>query len=251
NVMKLLEIVRATHTGPEALATAFALAKKLKKIAVLAGNAFGFIGNRLYAAWRRQCEFMLEEGALPEQIDAAMEAFGFAMGPFAVADMSGLDIAWRMRQQQAATRDPSARYVDIPDQLCEMGRLGRKTGAGYYDYDENGRLGRSAEVEDMIVKASVAKGIVRRPLAADEIQRRAMAAIINEAGLVLEEKIAMRANDIDVVLVNGYGFPRWLGGPLYWASRQDLSEMEADCAASAVQAGPSKRRANLAALLPP
>src|SRR5690606_20324040 len=128
------------------------------------------------------------------------------------------------RQQQAATRDPAARYVAIPDRLCEMERLGRKTGAGYYDYDEKGRPQRSAVVEDVIVMASDAKGIERRSLDAREIQRRAIAAIVNEAGLVLEEEIAARASDIDVVLVNGYGFPRWLGGPLYWAAQQDLEE---------------------------
>jgi 3-hydroxyacyl-CoA dehydrogenase len=129
NVMKLLEVVRGTQTAPDVLATGMALGKRLKKMPVLTGNAFGFIGNRIYNAYRRQCEFMLEDGAWPEEVDAALEAFGFAMGPFSVADLSGLDIAWRMRKAQAATRDPRERYVAILDHLCEQNRLGRKTSA--------------------------------------------------------------------------------------------------------------------------
>lgn len=249
HIMKLLEVVAGAESSREAVATGLAIAKALGKQPVQASNGFGFIGNRIYAAYRAACEFMLEDGALPHEVDEALKDFGFAMGPFAVADMSGLDIAWRMRQQQAATRDPAARYVAIPDRLCEMERLGRKTGAGYYDYDEKGRPQRSAVVEDVIVMASDAKGIERRSLDAREIQRRAIAAIVNEAGLVLEEEIAARASDIDVVLVNGYGFPRWLGGPLYWAAQQDLEELASDCAASAAAVGPSKRQANLDALL--
>ena len=249
HIMKLLEVVAGTESSDEALATGLAVAKALGKQPVQAGNGFGFIGNRIYAAYRASCEFMLEDGALPHEVDEALKSFGFAMGPFAVADMSGLDIAWRMRQQQAATRDPSDRYVQIPDRLCEMGRLGRKTGAGYYTYDEGGRPQRAPEVEALIAEASDAKGIARRTLAPQEIQQRAMAAIVNEAGLVLEEKIAARASDIDVVLVNGYGFPRWLGGPLYWASQQDPEKLAADCAASAAEAGPSRKRADLTAVL--
>jgi 3-hydroxyacyl-CoA dehydrogenase len=136
NVMKLLEVVRGTQTSAEVLATGMALGKRLKKLPVLTGNAFGFIGNRIYNAYRKQCEFMLEDGAWPEDVDSALQAFGFAMGPFAVADLSGLDIAWRMRKSQVATRHPDERYVAILDQLCEQGRLGRKTGAGYYTYTD-------------------------------------------------------------------------------------------------------------------
>ncbi|MBU1314756.1 MAG: enoyl-CoA hydratase/isomerase family protein [Alphaproteobacteria bacterium] len=248
HIMKLLEVVAGKESSHEALATGLAVAKALGKQPVQASNGFGFIGNRIYAAYRASCEFMLEDGALPHEVDDAMRQFGFAMGPFAVADMSGLDIAWRMRQQQAAARDPAWRYVEIPDRLCEMGRLGRKTGAGYYDYDEDGRAERSPRVEQLIIEASDAKGIARRRLTAQDIQNRAMAAIVNEAGLVLEDKVAARASDIDVVLVNGYGFPRWHGGPLYWASRQDRQRLAADCAAAAAEAGPSKRRADLAGL---
>jgi 3-hydroxyacyl-CoA dehydrogenase len=246
HIMKLLEVVVGRESSDEALATGLAVAKALGKQPVQAKNGFGFIGNRVYAAYRASCEYMLEDGAFPHEVDDAMRSFGFAMGPFAVADMSGLDIAWRMRQQQAAARDLSSRYVEIADRLCEMGRLGRKTGAGYYDYDQNGRAMRSAQVEELVTEASRAKGIARLPLTVEEIHTRAMAAIVNEACLVLEDKVAARASDIDVVLVNGYGFPRWRGGPLYWASRQDPQRLAADCAASAAEVGPSKRQADIA-----
>jgi 3-hydroxyacyl-CoA dehydrogenase len=229
NVMRLLEVVRGRATAPDALATGLAVGKRMKKLAVLTGNAFGFIGNRIYAAYRRQCEFMLEEGASPEQVDAALEAFGFAMGPFAVADMSGLDIAWRMRQAQAATRDPSLRYVDIPDRLCEAGRLGRKTGAGYYRYDPAAK-GRRVDpaVPALIAESRARKGLVARVLDDEEIRRRALLAIVNEAALLLAEGVAERATDVDVVLVNGYGFPKWEGGPVFRARERGAEALQAD-----------------------
>ena len=218
HVMKLMEVVRGKASAPDALATGLAIGHKLKKLPVLTGNAFGFVGNRLYAAYRRQCEFMVEEGAAPEQVDAALEAFGFAMGPFAVADLSGLDIAWRMRQSQAATRDQAARYVHISDRLCEAGRLGRKTGAGYYRYaDGKSRPQVDPAVAELIAKARSDKGITPRALGVEEIQRRVMLTLVNEAALLLAEGVAERATDVDVVLVNGYGFPRWEGGPVFWA----------------------------------
>jgi 3-hydroxyacyl-CoA dehydrogenase len=206
-VMKLLEVVRGAATSADVLATGMALGSRLKKLTVLTGNAFGFIGNRIYNAYRRQCEFMLEDGAMPEDVDNAITAMGFAMGPFAVADLSGLDIAWRMRKAQATTRDPRVRYVDILDQLCEQGRLGRKTGAGYYTYAE-GRQAKAvdATVRAIIEQASARRGIARRNLAPDEIRRRALLAMVNEAALVVAEKIASRPSDVDVVLVQGYGF---------------------------------------------
>ncbi len=229
NVMRLLEVVRGAATASDALATGLAVAKRLRKLPVVTGNAFGFIGNRIYAAYRRQCEFMIEEGAWPEQVDAALEAFGFAMGPFAVADLSGLDIAWRMRQAQAATRDPGARYVHIPDRLCEAGRLGRKTGAGYYLY-ESGSRGRQVDpaVHALIEQASADKGIVRRALSDEEIQRRALLAMVNEAARLLGEGVARSAGDVDVVLVNGFGFPRWEGGPVFWARERGPKALAQD-----------------------
>ncbi|MEI2416511.1 3-hydroxyacyl-CoA dehydrogenase NAD-binding domain-containing protein [Orrella sp. JC864] len=229
HVMKLLEVVRGARTGKQALATGMALGKALGKVPVLSGNAFGFIGNRIYNAYRRQCEFMIEDGAWPEDVDRAMTGMGFAMGPFAVADLSGLDIAWRMRRAQAARRDPRERYVDVLDRLCEMGRLGRKTQAGYYTYDQGKSSGQTDQtVRQLIEQASARRGIERRPLAADEIRRRALLAMANEAALLLAEGVAARPGDVDVVLVQGYGFPRWEGGPVFWARQQPRERLEAE-----------------------
>jgi 3-hydroxyacyl-CoA dehydrogenase len=216
---------------------------------VVTGNAFGFIGNRIYNAYRRQCEFMIEEGAYPEQVDQALQSFGFAMGPFAVADMSGLDIAWRMRQAQAVTRDPNARYVDIPDRLCEMGRLGRKTGAGYYRYDTPQKTGiPDPAVHEVINAASERKGIKRRALDDQEIQRRALLSMVNEAALLLAEGVASQPSDIDVVLVNGYGFPRWEGGPVYWARRIGRQQFEKDVDWLEKLSGPGFVRGDLSSI---
>lgn len=229
NVMKLLEVVRGKASSVDALATGLEVGRTLKKVPVLAGNAFGFIGNRLYSAYRSQCEFMLEEGAWPQQVDAALQAFGFAMGPFAVADLSGLDIAWRMRQAQAAARDPAARYVRIADRLCEAGRLGRKSGAGYYAYAA-GLKGPQvdAAVHALVEACRAEKGIHARSFTNAEIVRRVMLAMVNETALLLAEGIAERATDVDVVLVHGYGFPRWEGGPVFWARCQGEAALAAD-----------------------
>jgi 3-hydroxyacyl-CoA dehydrogenase len=254
NVMRLIEVVRGKRTAPEVLATGLEMARRLRKLPVVTTNAFGFVGNRVYSAYRRQCEFMIEEGSLPEQVDAALEAFGFAMGPFAVADMSGLDIAWRMRQSQAATRDPGARYVRIPDLLCEAGRLGRKTGAGYYLYEgADAKAGRRADpsVRELIEGASAAKGIVRRRLPDDEIQRRALLAMVNEAALLLAEGVAQRATDVDVVLVNGYGFPRWEGGPVFWARDRGERALKSDLDWLSDLSGPGFVRGDLRQVLQP
>jgi 3-hydroxyacyl-CoA dehydrogenase len=227
-VMRLVEIVRHTAAAPEALATALSLARAAGKLPVLANDSFGFIGNRIYAAYRRQCEFMLEEGALPEEIDRALEEFGFAMGPFAVADMSGLDIAWRMRQATAARRDPAQRYVRIPDLLCEMGRVGRKSGAGYYRYlEEGGPRQVDPIVTDLIKAASREAGRIRRPFTAAEIVERALAAMASETAFVISEGISHAPSDVDVVLTNGFGFPKHEGGPLFWAQSQPKANLEA------------------------
>ena len=250
HVMKLVEVVRGEASAPDALATGMAVARCMRKLPVMAGNAFGFIGNRIYAAYRRQCEFMVEEGTWPEQVDAALQAFGFAMGPFAVADLSGLDIAWRMRQAQAATRDPSARYVHIPDRLCEAGRLGRKTGAGYYRYEEGNRTPQVDEAVHALIEACRRdKGITPRTLDAQEIVRRALLAMINEAALLLAEGVAMRATDIDVALVNGYGFPRWEGGIVFWARERGAASLDADLDELARLSGPGFIRGDLQTLL--
>ena len=238
NVMKLLEVVRGTQTGPDVLATGMAMGRRLKKIPVQTGNAFGFIGNRIYNAYRNQCEFMLEDGALPEEVDAALEDFGFAMGPFKVADLSGLDIAWRMRKAAAPTRDPRERYVGILDTLCEQGRLGRKSEAGYYTYID-GKISNStdATVRKAVEAASASRGIARKSLPPEVIQRRALLAMVNEAALLLAEGVAARASDVDVVLVQGYGFARWQGGPVFWARQQERAALQAEMQELATQSG--------------
>lgn len=252
NVMKLLEVVRGTQTSQGVLATGMELGRKLKKMPVLCGNAFGFIGNRIYNAYRKQCEYMLEDGAWPEDVDNALQAMGMAMGPFAVADLSGLDIAWRMRKAQAASRDPRERYVAILDQLCEHGRLGRKTGAGYYTYIDGKQVKTSdAWVRSVIEQASVRRGIDRQQLDPKDIQRRALLAMVNEAALLLADGVASRASDIDVVLVQGYGFPRWEGGPVFWARQQDRTILERDLKSLAQQSGEGFVLADLSVLLNP
>jgi 3-hydroxyacyl-CoA dehydrogenase len=250
NVMKLLEVVRGAKTSADVLATGMALGKTLRKMPVLTGNAFGFIGNRIYNAYRKQCEFMLEDGAWPEDVDSALQTFGFAMGPFAVADLSGLDIAWRMRKAQGATRDPRERYVAILDHLCELGRLGRKAGAGYYRYEDGKQVKTTDDVvRGIIEKASGQRGIARRALSAEEIQRRALLAMANEAALLLADGVAQRAGDIDVVLVQGYGFPRWQGGPVFWARQQDRAALKSDLQQLAASSGHGLTVADMSQLL--
>lgn len=250
NVMKLLEVVQGAKTSAEVLATAMSLGTRLKKTPVLCGNAFGFIGNRIYNAYRRQCEFMLEDGAWPEDVDKALTDMGFAMGPFAVADLSGLDIAWRMRKAQAEKRDPRERYVAILDGLCEQGRLGRKTGAGYFVYSDGKKSAESdKKVRQLIEQASHDRGVQRRTLSREEIQRRALLAMVNEAALLLADGVAKRPEDIDVVLTQGYGFPRWEGGPVFWARNQDREKLNADLAQLVHEAGYGYELCNLEVLL--
>ncbi|SAL49928.1 fatty acid degradation protein [Caballeronia sordidicola] len=250
NVMKLLEVVRGARTAPDVIATGMALGTRLQKTPVLTKNAFGFVGNRIYNAYRRQCEFMLEDGAWPEDVDGALTSFGFSMGPFAVADLSGLDIAWRMRRAQTPPRDPRERYVDILDQLCAMDRLGRKAGAGYYRYTDGKRVETTdAVVRGLIEQASARRGILRKPLTAYEIQRRALLAMVNEAARLMAEGVAARPSDVDVVLVQGYGFPRWEGGPVFWARQQDRVVIEAELKQLAEDAGYGFVLADLTPLL--
>lgn len=246
NVMRLVEVVRGAGSAPDALLTGLDVTRRMRKLPVLTGNAFGFIGNRIYSAYRRQCEFLIEEGAYPEDVDKALEDFGFAMGPFAVADMSGLDIAWRMRQSQAAQRDPKARYVRIPDHLCEAGRLGRKAGSGYYSYGTDGKQRMpDPAVRQIIDEERSTKGMLVRSISADEIQRRALLAMVNEAALLLGEGVAQRASDVDVVLVNGYGFPRWEGGIVFWAHERGRQALEKDMDELTQWSGPGFVRGDL------
>ena len=221
NVMRLLEVVRGRHTEPGTLATALGVARSLRKIAVVAGNAYGFIGNRILAAYGREADFMLEEGATPAQIDRVLVEFGFPMGLFAMRDMAGLDVIWRIRQQENTTRPAHLRYSPIADRICEMERFGQKSGHGYYRYE-----GREAipapEIEELIREVSAELGIERREFTDQEILDRLLCAMVNEGAHLLEEGVAQRAGDIDVVYVNGYGFPAWRGGPMCWAEETGL-----------------------------
>jgi 3-hydroxyacyl-CoA dehydrogenase len=193
---------------------------------------------------------MLEEGAWPEDVDAALLAFGFAMGPFAVGDLSGLDIAWRTRQRLAATRDPQERVPGILDRLCEAGRFGQKAGAGWYRYPDGARRGvPDPEVRAIIESAAADKGRSRRAFAAEEIQWRALVAMVNEAALLLDEGIAQRPSDVDLVMVNGYGFPAHKGGPLFWASRRPREQVTAALDALAAASGHGFRRGDVPAML--
>jgi 3-hydroxyacyl-CoA dehydrogenase len=216
NVMRLVEVVDCAKTAPDVLASALAFVKRLGKLAVVCGVTEGFIGNRIFSAYRREAEFMLEDGALPHQIDAALEAYGFPMGIFAVNDMAGLDIAWARRKRQAATRDPAERYVEIADRLCEAGRLGRKTGLGWYAY-ANGERTVDPAVTAVIDAARVKKDIVPRAFTAEEIMDRLLTAMVDEGKALLAEGIAARPGDIDLVMINGYGFPAHKGGPMFAA----------------------------------
>lgn len=248
-VMKLLEIVRCQATDPTVIAAGLQFAKRLGKTPVISANAFGFIGNRIYAAYRRQCEFMLEEGAYPEQIDQALEEYGFAMGPFAVADMSGLDIAWAMRKSLAASRNPEHRYVSIPDTLCLAGRFGRKTGSGYYQYLPDAKSGVvDPVVKSVIDEASAAKGIVRRTFTSQEIVQRVLLAMINEIAHLASEKVVSDVTDCDVALVNGYGFPRWCGGPVFIAREMGKEKLSSELDILAKVSGPGFVKAELGGL---
>ena len=238
NVMKLLEIVDAKQTCLEVLHAGIAFGNRLNKYPVVTKDSFGFIGNRIYNAYRTQCEFMLEDGAWPEEVDAALVDFGMAMGPFTVADLSGLDIAWRMRKTQR--RNQEERYVDILDTLCELGRFGRKTNAGYYDYANGKKQANTSElVRQIIENASQRRRIKRQTLSFNHIQNRALLSMVNEAALLMHEGITQRASDIDVVFVHGYGFPRWQGGPVFWARQQDRQQLQDDIAGLAQHFGNS------------
>ncbi len=225
HVMKLVEVIRAATTSAETLETVLRLTARLKKIAVPAGVCDGFIGNRILTRYRQICDVMLIEGALPAQIDAALRGFGMAMGPYEVQDLSGLDIAYANRKRMGWATLPGFRYIPIADRIVdETGRLGRKTGAGWYDY-EGGKASPSALINQIVVSESSRAGIARRSFTDDEIVSRAITAMIEEGARILEEGIAASPADIDLVLVHGYGFPRWRGGPMHYAERTGLPEI--------------------------
>ena len=214
-IMKLLEIIHPPKVSDDVLATGFALAKRLGKIAVPAGVCDGFIANRMMSAYRRECEYMLEDGALPQQIDAAMVKFGFPMGVFAMQDLAGPDIAWATRKRQSLHRSADTRYVDIADRLCKMGRLGRKTGSGWYDYSDEPKGRPDPIVDQLVLSEAERKGIVQQTFTQEQIIARILSIMQLEGQHILDEGIADGEQAIDVVMVNGYGFPRWRGGPMY------------------------------------
>ena len=220
HVMKLVEVVNAPQTDADVLATGFQLAKRLRKIAVLSGICDGFIGNRMLSAYRREAEYLLADGALPHEVDAAMRDFGMPMGPFELQDLTGLQIAWANRKRQADARDPNERYERIADTLCEMGRLGQRSGKGWYAYSEGSRTPqRDAEVEALIVDYSAKRGITRRSYTQQDIRDRLLAVYANEGARIVEEGIAEDFAAVDMVKLHGYGFPRWRGGPMHYAAQ--------------------------------
>jgi 3-hydroxyacyl-CoA dehydrogenase len=245
NVMRLLEVVRGRATAPWALATALEVARRIGKLPVVAGVCDGFIGNRIFAVYRRHAEYLALDGAPIETIDRAVENYGFAMGPFAVSDLAGLDIGWAMRKRRAATRDPKERYVEVADRLCEQGRFGRKTGRGWYLYPEGGKRATNPEVAALFEAERVAKGIIPREFSEDEIVRRLISMMANEGAKVLADGIALRASDIDLVFVNGYGFPAERGGPLFAADLRGLRAVLRDVEVAARSGGTGSEPAPL------
>ncbi len=234
NIMKLLEIVVPAQVSADVVATGFALAKKLKKVPVRAGVCDGFIGNRILAVYRQAADYMMEDGASPYEIDAMVRAFGYPMGPYEMSDLAGGDIGWATRKRRAATRDPKARYVHMADKLCERGWFGQKTGRGWYIYEAGSRTGKTdPEVKAIVAEERAMAGVTPRSFTREELERRYVAAIVNEGAKVVAEGIALRPLDVDVTLVHGYGFPRYKGGPMKYADLVGLPQILADIQAFA------------------
>ena len=225
NVMRLLEIVRGKATSKEVIATCMQLSKKLGKIGVLAGNCRGFVGNRMFSPYRREAQFLVEEGASVEAVDKALVDYGMAMGPLSTGDLAGLDVGWRIRKEYRHLEKPGIRQPIAEDQLCEMGRYGQKTGAGWYKYDENRRAAPDPEVAELIRKWTTEAKIPQRQISADEIVDRCIYALVNEGARILEEGFALRAVDIDIIYLNGYGFPAYRGGPMWYADTVGLKSV--------------------------
>jgi 3-hydroxyacyl-CoA dehydrogenase len=222
NVMKLLEVVRGAKTGKDVLATIMALGKKIRKTSVVSGVCDGFIGNRMIEQYSRQAGFLLEEGCTPAQVDKAVEKFGFAMGPFRMGDLAGNDIGWAIRKRRAVER-ANLKYSKTADLLCEMGRFGQKTGAGWYDYQAGKRDAIPSQVViDMIEKHRKEQGITPRKISDEEIVQRLVFSLVNEGAHILEDGIASKASDIDMVYITGYGFPIYRGGPMMYADQVGL-----------------------------
>ena len=225
NVMRLLEVVRGKATSKEVIATCMQLSKKIGKVGVLVGNCFGFVGNRMFGPYRREAQFLVEEGASIEAVDGALYEFGMAMGPLSTGDLAGLDVGWRIRKENRHLRKPGTRDPIAEDRLCEMGRYGQKTGAGWFKYDENRRQSPDPEIAEAIRKWAAEAGIPQRRISNEEIVDRCIYALVNEGARILEDGIALRAVDIDIIYINGYAFPAYRGGPMWYADTVGLRKV--------------------------
>jgi 3-hydroxyacyl-CoA dehydrogenase len=225
NVMRLLEIVRGKASSKEVVATCMQLSKTLGKVGVLVGNCRGFVGNRMFGPYRREAQFLIEEGAGVEAVDQALSDFGMAMGPLATGDLAGLDVGWRIRKEYRHLEVPGIRQQFVEDRLCELGRYGQKTGAGWYKYDDQRRASPDPAVDELIRKWVEQAGIAQRQISAAEITDRCLYALVNEGARILEEGYALRASDIDIIYINGYGFPAHRGGPMWYADAVGLKRV--------------------------
>jgi 3-hydroxyacyl-CoA dehydrogenase len=231
NVMRLLENVRGKKSSPTTIQTAMTIGRKIAKVPVLVGVCYGFVGNRMLHQRGQQAERLILEGALPHQVDRALADFGFPMGPFAMSDMAGLDVGWRIRKGRGVRSE-------VADRICELGRFGQKTGAGYYRYEQGDRTPiPDTTVEKIITDVSTEMGITRRPISDEEILQRLLYPMVNEGAKILEEKIAIRASDIDVIWVYGYGWPVYRGGPMFWADQIGLKKLRDQMLTFGKQAG--------------
>jgi len=225
NVMRLLEIVRGAATSKEVIATCMQLAKKVNKVGVLVGNCMGFVGNRMFGPYRREAQFLVEEGASVTDVDDALYEFGMAMGPLATGDLAGLDVGWRIRKENRHLQKPGVRQAFIEDRLCELGRFGQKTSAGWYKYDENRKSSADPEVSSLIREWTSEARIPQRQMSSEEVVDRCVYTLVNEGARILEEGIALRAVDIDIIYLNGYGFPAYRGGPMWYADTIGLKKV--------------------------
>jgi 3-hydroxyacyl-CoA dehydrogenase len=226
NVMRVIEIVRGKKSSNSVIATSMALAKRLNKVGILVGNCRGFLGNRMFHHYQREAQFLLEEGATPQQVDAVLYDYGMAMGPLAVRDLAGLDVGWRIRKEYKHLEPAGIRQPLVADQLCEQGRYGQKTGAGWYQYEPGSRAPVADPLVTKVIEESAAKaGIKRRKITSDEVLERTLYALVNEGANILSEGIALRAVDIDMLYILGYGYPAMRGGPMWYADTVGLKKV--------------------------